>query len=492
MNADQPAAEAGPLPDLLPPGPTPAIAADALPQTPAQDDATASAIPDRSESAAEPAPPADHEVASGAAAAVAPAEGTAEVTAASTADAASAVPASPPEMSAAACARELAERFPALFGAPRPQPLKLRIQTDIQARAPGVFTRRSLSLFLHRYTTSNAYLGALARAPQRVDLDGAPAGEISEEHRSAAAAEIARRRALHAERQAAANAAARAAARAAGGPPTAGGEPGAKADGHDAAAAAAAGPPAGPGDGGPGARRHGPNRTDRGPRPPRPPRPGPGAGPAPGAGQGHGPRGDRPPRADGPFRTDRPARSPRHDRPGRIDRPDSPDRPDRAARAPHAQGQGGAQSANADVRPMPPRTPRPPSSDFARDPARAQAREHPREQRPAAQAGAAAPSSPQEQARRERAALLRSYEESTLAKANFCVLRRIDEAALDAALALAREERRAWQAAHGPAQDGAGAHRARATPPAHAARQERRPPQPPHGPPGKARGGPRS
>jgi ProP effector len=101
------------------------------------------------------------------------------------------------ELSPAACAAELSARFPALFGAGAPRPLKLRIQADIQARAPGVFTRKSLSVFLHRYTTSNAYLNALSRAPQRVDLDGADAGEIADEHRSAAAEELARRRAVH-------------------------------------------------------------------------------------------------------------------------------------------------------------------------------------------------------------------------------------------------------------------------------------------------------
>jgi hypothetical protein len=45
------------------------------------------------------------------------------------------------------------------------------------------------------------------------------------------------------------------------------------------------------------------------------------------------------------------------------------------------------------------------------------------------------------EARRERAALLRAYESSTLTKANFCVLKRVSEADLDAALAQARQER---------------------------------------------------
>jgi len=107
-----------------------------------------------------------------------------------------------PELSPAACGARLAALFPALF-AQRAQPLKLRIQADIQLRAPGVFTRKSLSAFLHRHTTTNAYLMALTQAPQRVDLDGTPAGEIDAEHRQAAVQELARRRGLFEERRAA-------------------------------------------------------------------------------------------------------------------------------------------------------------------------------------------------------------------------------------------------------------------------------------------------
>ena len=115
-----------------------------------------------------------------------------------------------PELSPAACAARLGELFPALFGRGA-QPLKLRIQADIQARAPGVFTRKSLSAFLHRYTTGTAYLVAITQAAQRVDLDGALAGDIADEHRAAAAEELARRRTLFEARRAAENSARRAA-----------------------------------------------------------------------------------------------------------------------------------------------------------------------------------------------------------------------------------------------------------------------------------------
>jgi len=99
-----------------------------------------------------------------------------------------------------ACAAQLKLRFPALFSG-APKPIKLRIQADIQERAPGVFTRQALSAFLRRHTGSTSYLIALTRSSQRYDLDGQAAGELSEEHRQAAAQELARRRQLRQERE---------------------------------------------------------------------------------------------------------------------------------------------------------------------------------------------------------------------------------------------------------------------------------------------------
>lgn len=101
------------------------------------------------------------------------------------------------ELSPAASAARLAELFPAVFSPGVPKPLKLRIQGDLQLRAPGVFTRKALSAFLHRHTSSTAYLRSLVNSPHRFDLDGAPAGEVAAEHRDAAAAELQRRRELH-------------------------------------------------------------------------------------------------------------------------------------------------------------------------------------------------------------------------------------------------------------------------------------------------------
>lgn len=123
----------------------------------------------------------------------------------SDADPAAAAPAGagapPRDLSPTACARELKTRFPALFG-DAPKPIKLRIQADIQQRAPGVFSKKALSIFLHRHTGSTSYLMALSRAKSRFDLDGQPAGELSDEHRQLAAEELKRRRALHEERRA--------------------------------------------------------------------------------------------------------------------------------------------------------------------------------------------------------------------------------------------------------------------------------------------------
>ncbi len=95
---------------------------------------------------------------------------------------------------------ELKALFPALFTG-KPKPVKLRIQADIQERAPGKFTKAQLSAFLRRYTGGTGYLIALTQAKTRFDLDGQPAGEITEEHLKAAQEELARRRGLKQERE---------------------------------------------------------------------------------------------------------------------------------------------------------------------------------------------------------------------------------------------------------------------------------------------------
>ncbi|MFN9045903.1 MAG: ProQ/FINO family protein, partial [Betaproteobacteria bacterium] len=203
------AAETAPTADALPvaepvaePVAAPAAESDAAPAAtgPAPVEAAA-------ESVAEPAiePPAD----GGADAAAA-----APSSAAATPDAGTPAGARA-EPTLADTARLLAEQFPALFGPGVVKPVKLRIQADIQQRAPGVFTKKALSLFLHRHTTGSAYLRALVAAETRFDLDGQPAGEIAAEHKEAARVEVERRRAIVEAKKEAARAAARAAREAA-------------------------------------------------------------------------------------------------------------------------------------------------------------------------------------------------------------------------------------------------------------------------------------
>lgn len=111
----------------------------------------------------------------------------------------SALPPVASEITPAAVMQQLKSLFPALFSAAKP--LKLRIQADIQERAPGQFTKQQLSAALRRLTGSTAYLIALSKATHRYDLEGAAAGELAEEHRQAALTELARRRALQQERR---------------------------------------------------------------------------------------------------------------------------------------------------------------------------------------------------------------------------------------------------------------------------------------------------
>ena len=109
--------------------------------------------------------------------------------------------AAPAALDPAAVGALLKRHFPALFSG-APKPIKLHIQADIQARAPGLFTKRTLSAYLHRHTGSTSYLIGLSKSTQRFDLDGRPSGELSAEHREMAAQELARRRELQNQRRA--------------------------------------------------------------------------------------------------------------------------------------------------------------------------------------------------------------------------------------------------------------------------------------------------
>ena len=86
-------------------------------------------------------------------------------------------PAAPSELTPAACVQQLKSLFPALF-AGAVKPLKLRIQVDIQERAPGVFTKQALSAFFRRHTGSTSYLIAV-RDPNRLFHMAWPAARVT-------------------------------------------------------------------------------------------------------------------------------------------------------------------------------------------------------------------------------------------------------------------------------------------------------------------------
>ncbi len=272
------------------------------------------------------------------------------------------------------CGPQLKKLYPALFSNP-PKPLKLRIQADIQARSPGLFTKPQLSAFLRRYTGSHAYLNALVKATHRFDLDGNPGDELSDEHRTAAGEELARRRAntqariaLENEQRAnratllreyEANTLPAAEFAAARGVPEAELEPL-----ITRARKEALEPPPAPAFN---RDRRGPN-PNRGPRPEgqrnaRPPRDANAQPAAEGAApQTDAPRAPRPPRADGPRgpRTDAP-RGPRGDRPQgpRTDAPRA-DGPRGPLDAPRSERPRGPLDAPRGPRPDAPRNgPRP-------------------------------------------------------------------------------------------------------------------------------------
>lgn len=284
------------------------------------------------------------------------------------------------ELSPAACGARLVELFPALFAAPGEpgpvKPIKLRIHADIQARAPGLFSKRILGIFFSRHTTTNAYLKALTLAPHRFDLDGQPAGEISDEHRRLAAEELARRHGLAAERRAAQR------------PPR-----------RDL----------------PAAEGSEPTGAGREPRPDRRPGPRPDGPPGPPESPEQGP--DRRP-------GNRPVARPRQRPQGSAQRFQ---RPVQAGREPPVSVR--------DARPASP----PRFADGAAPPAAAHQPQP--ERAPLSPRRESAALLPLDAEQRERALLLRNFESSPLSKANFCALKGLTEAALDAALAQAQAER---------------------------------------------------
>ncbi|MBL8323529.1 MAG: NUDIX domain-containing protein [Rubrivivax sp.] len=338
-----------------------------------------------------------------------------------------------PEPTLAETAATLAERFPALFAPGQVRPIKLRIQADIQARSHGAFTRKQLSIFLHRHTTSTAYLRALVASPQRFDLDGQPAGEVAAEHVEAARGELERRRQIVMQRRAQQGRPERAGMRAeAGAGPQAGeaggaGEPGRAGEAGGVAGAGRVGVSAAPGQPGdmPGAPAP-TQRQRRPPRPPRPPRPGTPAGGGAMDRAGRPARGDRP---DGPpNRPDRPDRAPQG---SAVGRPGGPGAGGGAGnpggRPPHRERPGGQPAWGS-----------PPGMNRG-DRAFGRPTEGARPPRRAPdEAPVALPADPE---RRERALLLRSFEGSPLTAANFSALKGLALPEFEAQIAQARRER---------------------------------------------------
>ena len=78
----------------------------------------------------------------------------------------------------------LCESFPAAFNVSRPKPLKLRIDKDLLAS--GGLSHDEIGQGLACYTGRARYLDSLTVGATRIDLEGKPAGTVSEHHAEAA------------------------------------------------------------------------------------------------------------------------------------------------------------------------------------------------------------------------------------------------------------------------------------------------------------------
>ncbi|WP_206186254.1 ProQ/FINO family protein [Thauera propionica] len=97
--------------------------------------------------------------------------------------------------------RTLLQRLQKEFAAFRDcKPLALKIDASIAERMPEI-DRKSLRAALRMHTASTRYLKAVERSQQRFDLDGQPAGEVTEEQRTHAATTLKERFAAVAKQQ---------------------------------------------------------------------------------------------------------------------------------------------------------------------------------------------------------------------------------------------------------------------------------------------------
>jgi ProP effector len=90
----------------------------------------------------------------------------------------------------------LAETFPNAFAVweRRRRPLKVGIHDDILVKLGGTIAPQELSIALCFYTANAGYLTALRTGTPRVDLDGSPAGTVTESESDFAKVKLAKRR----------------------------------------------------------------------------------------------------------------------------------------------------------------------------------------------------------------------------------------------------------------------------------------------------------
>ncbi|WP_018236930.1 ProQ/FINO family protein [Ensifer sp. BR816] len=89
------------------------------------------------------------------------------------------VPTEKHSKSASALFRHLSEKWPNAFNAKLPKPLKIGIRQDIRA-LDGELSDEELGRALRAYTRTDKYLANMRAGAARVDLNGNPAGEVSE------------------------------------------------------------------------------------------------------------------------------------------------------------------------------------------------------------------------------------------------------------------------------------------------------------------------
>lgn len=82
--------------------------------------------------------------------------------------------------------QQLAEKYPVIKSS---QPLAIGINKKLAELHPEL-DQKSLRAALFHHTRSFAYVKTLSKAAHRVDLDGQPAGEITDEQRAHAAGQL--------------------------------------------------------------------------------------------------------------------------------------------------------------------------------------------------------------------------------------------------------------------------------------------------------------